>query len=67
MRSLVSMVMAEAGGKESGGEEVGAGEEGVWRSEWTAMEDMLLVYRWCTLLGGGCSETASCRQKDIMP
>lgn len=45
-RAFVSMVMVEAGGKERGGEEVGGGTEGVWRREWTAMEDILLVY-WC--------------------
>lgn len=45
MRGLVSMVMVEAGGKESGGEEEeGGGDEGVWRRECTAMEDMLLAY-----------------------
>ncbi len=43
MRGLVSTVIVDAGGKESGGEEEGGGEEGVWRREWTAMEDMLLV------------------------
>lgn len=61
------MVMEEAGGKDSGGEEeAGGGEEGVWRREWTAMEDMLLVYWCCTLPGGGRSEpvstAASCGQ-----
>lgn len=57
MRGLVSMVMAEAGGKESGGEEEEVGtEDGLRDREWTAMEDMLLVYWCCTLLGGGCSE-----------
>ncbi len=62
MRGLVSMVMAEAGGKESGGEQeevVGGSEEGVWRREWTAMEDMLLVYWCCTPLEGGRSEPDS--------
>lgn len=49
---LVSMVMAEAGGKQGGGEEEeGGGEEGAWGREWTVMEDMLLVYWCCTLLG----------------
>lgn len=66
-RGLVSMVMAEAGGKESGGEveEVGGSEGGVGGREWTAMDDMLLVYRWT--LRGGRSETegggAGCTQE----
>lgn len=59
MRGLVSMVMAEAGGKDSGGEEeAGGGKEGVWRRDWTAMEDMLLVYWCCTVLGGGRTASA---------
>lgn len=52
------MVMAEAGGKKSGGEdeEVGGTEGGVRGREWTAMEDMLLVYWCCTMLGGERSQ-----------
>lgn len=54
------MVTVEAGGKERGGEEdVGAVADGVCRRVWTAMEDMLLVYWCCTLLGGGPSEPDS--------
>lgn len=58
MRGLVSMVMAEADGKKRGGveEDVGGGEEGAWGRAWTTMEDMLLVYWCCTLVGGRHSE-----------
>lgn len=72
MRGFISMVMVEAGGKERGGEEEGGGKEGVWRREWTAMEDMLLVYWCCALLGGGRSEpvgtmgSAACGRTEVM-
>lgn len=58
VRGLLSMVMAEAGGKEGGrdGEVVGGTEDGMKGNEWTAMEDMLFVYWCCTLLGRGWSE-----------
>lgn len=60
MRGLVSVVMAEADGKKRGGEEdVRGGEEEVWDREWTAMEDMLLLYWCCNLLGGARSELDS--------
>lgn len=58
MRGLVSVVMAEAGGKDSGGEdeEVGGMQGGARGREWTAMEDMLLVYWCCPVLGEESSE-----------
>lgn len=43
--------MADAGGKEGGGEEEG-GKEKLWGREWTAIDDMLLVYWCCALLEG---------------
>lgn len=43
IRGFVSRVIVEAVGKERGGEEEDGGVAGMWRREWTAMEDMLLV------------------------
>ena len=76
--AALSEVRAEAGGKERGGEEGGAWPEEGRGRQWTAMEDMLLVYWCCWVLlageapllswwseGGGAAGWGGHREGDI--